>query len=83
MNKVILTIDMPTNCLKCKLKHDHECSLTNRDVIGYYEAPIRPAWCPLKSMPKRDNGIVKINSDDYSNGFTDGWNSLLDISEVE
>ena len=58
MSKAVLIMDMPMNCLECKLRHAHTCSYTNEDVLRYYEMSFRPGWCPLKEMEdKTDNWI--------------------------
>ena len=44
----------------------------------YSEEPMRPSWCPLKELPTKESGEMTIRSDEYSDGFADGFNSCLD-----
>ena len=75
MNKAVLVMEMPENCLKCNLKYKHLCLLTDEDVIGYYGVLFRPNWCPLKPMP---TPIQKERyEDDYAMGFRNGFNNCL------
>lgn len=88
MGKAILVIDMPYNCIECKLRHLHTCPYENKDVVGYYELSFRPGWCPLKEMPekkkevyeiecKNDNGEYEVTSIEPIKTAI-GWNECID-----
>ena len=59
------------------------CCVEDIEVDKYYnsfysEEPMRPSWCPLKELPEREDGTTKIRSDEYSDGFAEGFNVCLD-----
>ena len=59
------------------------CGIEDMEVDKYYDSfcskePMRPSWCPLKELPTKESGEMTIRSDEYSDGFADGFNSCLD-----
>ena len=49
MSKAILVMDMPKNCLNCKMADWANCRITKICHTGCY----RPDWCPLSPMPEK------------------------------
>lgn len=67
-----------------KIEGEKFCGIEDMEVDKYYdsfysEKSMRPSWCPLKELPTKENGEMKIRSDEYSDGFTDGFNACLDV----
>ena len=90
MPKAILVMDMPDSCLDCKFCREIDegieacCEIMDepddsslcRMIEDYCQC--RPSWCPLKELPTKESGEMTIRSDEYSDGFADGFNSCLD-----
>lgn len=86
MSKAILVIDMPKNCLHCKLQDWANC----RIVKGCHTGDTRPDWCPLRPMPERkeelnlNSILVEANSKaEVTDGILmsfmiDGYNACVD-----
>lgn len=69
--------------IRYQIEGENFCGIENMEVDDYYAGfysgkLMRPSWCPLKALPSEINGEIKIRSDEYSDGFTDGFNSCLD-----
>ena len=67
---------------KYRIEGEKFCGIEDIEVDKYYdsfysEEPMRPSWCPLKELPTKESGEIKIRSDEYSDGFADGFNSCL------
>ena len=76
MNKSVLVIDTPKYCALCVLRsgvHHPFCRVNNLDIT---DLSIRPDWCPLMDLPKKDNGDYSANTSDA--GFVEGWNQCID-----
>ena len=93
MNKSILLINTPKDCVRCKLSIAHDlnfaseqtmyiCALTGQDpgcrTDGWADEKIFKAdWCPLKPVPKKMKGHDSIK---YQWGdYEDGWNHCIDV----
>ena len=61
MSKSVLVIGAPENRYSCYL----------RKLIR-----VKPDWCPLVDLPKKDNGDYPANTSDAS--FVEGWNQCID-----
>ena len=66
-----------------RIEGEKFCGIEDIEVGKYYdsfysEEPMRPSWCPLKELPKREDGTTKIRSNEYSDGFAEGFNVCLD-----
>ena len=66
-----------------RIEGEKFCGIEDIEVGEYYdsfysEEPMRPSWCPLKELPTKESGEMTIRSDEYSDGFADGFNSCLD-----
>ena len=79
MDKAILVINMPEECLGCPCFDEHEewCNLNTRKYIPmkvYVNS--KPNWCPLKPIPDKMSGNDSIY---YQWGdYEDGWNHCID-----
>lgn len=79
MNKVMLVMDKPESCEKCKLskcfiKRDvGACCVTGRkfNVLTKVQD-----WCPLREVPEKDN--ESYFPDEYLDGFASGYNFCID-----
>ena len=84
MSKAVLVIDMPEDCMSCKLKSrvhgisnvTHCCNLAEGMITLESGFDKRLDNCPLVLMPKKDN--PSDYHDDYSDGCRDGWNAAID-----
>lgn len=79
MSKAILVIDTPESCAKCPLFNgyytDMSCGALNNRGINYpYPESFRQEWCPLKSMPEKDETYYLH---EYSAGYKVGWNDCI------
>ena len=89
-NKSILVIDTPETCLDCMFCFELDeginacCSVMSdendkslcRDIQcngGYCQD--KPGWCPLKELPKEENGDEDLCS--FDRGWTAGFNTCL------
>ena len=73
--KAILVIDMPENCLKCKLQDWANC----RIVKGCHTGDTRPDWCPLKPMPEKMQVCGKYpQPDGIVPSYKIGYNACID-----
>ena len=66
-----------------RIEGEKFCGIEDMGVDKYYDSfcskePMRPSWCPLKELPTKESGEMTIRSDEYSDGFADGFNSCLD-----
>ena len=66
-----------------RIEGEKFCGIEDMEVDKYYDSfcskePMRPSWCPLKELPTKESGEMTIRSDEYSDGFADGFNSCLD-----
>lgn len=91
MAKVVLVMDMPKDCLHCKLrmcihnrdKYYQHCGL---DTDGYclesffksedLKDGFRSEKCPLKPMPEKSE--QKPFPKGYFEGWDNGWNACID-----
>jgi len=72
MNKAILVMDMPKNCLYCTLSNWATCRITKKCNTGYY----RPDSCPLRPLPDRKKETDA--STDYEYYRMQGYNMCVD-----
>ena len=89
-NKSILVVDTPETCLDCMFCFELDeginacCSVMSdendkslcRDIEcdgGYCQD--KPDWCPLKELPKEENGDEDLCS--FDRGWTAGFNTCL------
>ena len=79
MSKAVLVMDMPSCCEECFALDFHgdypRCMITD-EQRGYTfnTRSQRMTYCPLKTMPVRDDGIYLL---EYSNGYQRGWNDCI------
>ena len=91
MAKAVLVMDMPKDCLHCKLrmcienrgKYYQHCGL---DTDGYclesffrsenLKDGFRSEHCPLKPMPENKDAMTAHFATDYN--YSLGWNDCLD-----
>ncbi len=93
MNKSILVIDTPENCIDCRLCScvygTKSCIAADR-AIFLENKENKPSWCPLKNIPtkmdidrERQVSIVEDcyngeSDETYLQGKVQGWNSCID-----
>lgn len=83
MEKAILILDQPKNCLECPIGDNDSCIMetyvycrvAGRGSIDA-EAETKPEWCPLKPLPERKT--VTANDATASVAIKYGWNNCLD-----
>ena len=90
IKKSILVVDTPETCLDCMFCFELDegvnacCSVMSdendkdlrRDIEcygGYCQD--KPGWCPLKELPKEENGDEDLCS--FDRGWTAGFNTCL------
>ena len=90
IKKSVLVIDTPETCLDCMFCFELDegvnacCSVMSdendkglcRDIQcdgGYCQD--KPGWCPLKELPKEENGDEDLCS--FDRGWTAGFNTCL------
>lgn len=76
MNKEILVIDMPDDCVECnfcvELSTHDRCVAVGKSIFTLE----KPNWCPLKPLPEKMEGY---NSIKWQWGeYEDGWNHCID-----
>ena len=77
--KAVLVIDMPENCMECKLEGYAEntgetyCIVNDRETGSYEE---KPDWCPLKPLPEKKQ-IHQIDPV-FLRGAKNGYNACID-----
>ena len=83
MAKAVLVFDMTENCRNIKGDSKHgclfggmNCLLSGEDVMPEVAIGIRSSTCPLRPLPEKDN--TKYWSDEYADGWKEGWNECLD-----
>ena len=78
MNKAVLVIDMPENCMECRCYDDvfGTCRAKYKDFDKVEARSTRPIWCPLKRAPKEDE---KEDFLEWSRGYQAGWNDCIDL----
>lgn len=64
-------MDMPKNCLNCKLQDWANCRIVKRCHTG----GTRPDWCPLKPIPEKKKGGTKDILEIFCNI---GYNACID-----
>lgn len=74
--KAVLVMDMPENCLKCKLQDWATCRVTKKCHTGNN----RPDCCPLRPLPKKQS-LSFINPG--QDAITMGWNAAIEEIEGE
>lgn len=91
MAKVIAILDEPKSCMYCEFgshvicgaKHNNMTSnakfpeITKYDIYKNKIDETKPEWCPLIPLPERMKLKKDELYDEYADGYTDGWNSLL------
>ena len=83
MNKSVLVIDTPENCISCiyvGIFH-YFCKINCRDIK---DVSTKPEWCPLKPLPEKKEYIVPIdNVESQKDIIAVGWNACLkEITET-
>lgn len=73
--KAVLVVDLPKNCAECKLMYLQGIGEGICNAVDWEE---RPSWCPLRPMPKKDDGKLTEYCGDWGCGYADGWNTCLD-----
>ena len=90
MSKSVLILDTPKTCKDCMFCFELEdnteacCSVADDDVDSsmckgldfkdkYWKR--KPAWCPLKGLPKEESGDEDLCS--FDRGLTAGFNACL------
>ena len=89
-NKSILVIDTPETCLDCMFCFELDegvnacCSImpdkNNKSLCRDIQCDgghcqDKPGWCPLKELPKEENGDEDLCS--FDRGWTAGFNTCL------
>ena len=91
IKKSVLVIDTPETCLDCMFCFELDegtnacCSVMSDENDkslcryiqcdgGYFQD--KPDWCPLKEIPEEEHN--EYCSDEYCDGYDDGWNSFRD-----
>lgn len=93
MDKSILLLDTPKNCVKCRFSvaYDYSfcseqtryiCSITGKDTgcrtDGWLDDKIFKAdWCPLKARPRMKFTYID-HDDDATANYNRGWNDCID-----
>lgn len=93
MNKSVLVIDTPENCLDCQFCYeldegveaccsisddDKDASLMKKIDCEYGYCQGKPDWCPLKPLPERKEYIVPIdNVESQKDIIAVGWNACI------
>ena len=93
MNKSVLVIDTPENCLDCQFCYELDegveacCSIMDDDKdkslmkeidCEYGYCQGKPDWCPLKPLPEKKEYIVPIdNVESQKDIIAVGWNACL------
>lgn len=88
MEKAILILDKPKNCLECPLGENRSivletyivCKAAGKGAIDA-EAETIPEWCPLKPLPERK--VVTADDTTAAVAIKYGWNNCLDAIEQE
>lgn len=79
MEKAILILDMPENCIECPIAGIMEtyiyCNVAERGTIDE-EAETRPDWCPLRPLPEKK--VVTANDATAAVAIKYGWNNCID-----
>lgn len=71
MSKAILVMDIPDNCIVCKLSDWATCRFTKRcNTKG------RQAECPLKPIPDYDYPAINPTTENVY--YAQGWNDCID-----
>lgn len=82
MNKSVLVIDTPENCISCSISRDCSdiletctfCPITGKCVLNK-DAEMIPEWCPLKPLPEKNT--TENDMTDYQCGMVDGRNQCI------
>ena len=88
MNKAILVIDMPKQCMDCPIcaswqasafsNREYWCTASENIDVDPYD---KPKWCPLKELPKKaetfDCEELCDVEDWYDSGYAYGWNAYM------
>lgn len=82
MNKSVLVIDTPENCISCSISRDCSdiletctfCPITGKCVLNK-DAEMFPEWCPLKPLPEKNT--TENDMTDYQCGMVDGRNQCI------
>ena len=78
MSKVMLVMDMPESCAKCRLsifQGDYCTCMENAKQFRYKDN--KPDWCPLREVPKKMQGrnIYTLN---FCGEYINGYNACID-----
>ena len=70
MSKVILVMDMPDNCITCKLSDWDTCRITRKcNTKG------RKVECPLRELPEKQ--VTHPIDNMFQRGAKNGWNACI------
>lgn len=76
--KAIALIDKPKSCASCPFINDgyafNMCNLSKRQITTVDI----PDWCELRQLPKKEEMLPIEDRDDFSTGYTRGWNECLE-----
>lgn len=86
MSKAILVMDMPENCSKCPCFFgtytDMICCANDRTIDYPYPNNFRQNWCPLKTMPEKQNLDLQtcsaLSFTEEQMIMAEGWNAYID-----
>lgn len=88
MDKAILVIDIPKNCLDCVCSMEvfskHICEAKqDRQLSKVNMTENKPSWCPLKEMPEKSKDTVSVGGINggiasYLTEYAEGWNDCID-----
>lgn len=77
MNKAILVIDMPEDCVECnfcvELSAHDRCVAVGKSIFTIK----KPDWCPLQPLPEKYDMETAITRD-WDGEFEYGYNQCID-----
>lgn len=78
MDKAILVIDMPVNCIHCPCLHRYDgddwCAVACKVI---YSPNNRDKWCPLKELPEKQLLWFDDERDDWAIGYNDCLSEIV------
>lgn len=82
MNKGVIVVDLPENCLECSLRDSiGYCELSHKDIFKFAVSLNKPKDCPVKPIPEKktpDKFKPSPMIKEYYNPYDKGWNDCLE-----
>ena len=79
MNKSILVIDTPENCIGCDFSdcelREYYCERVKRYLKGSEGEESRPDWCPILCLPKKEEVDTSLSEIEFFRRI--GWNACI------